>query len=62
MIGQHSVADFECYRLEYGVPVTQQLTRSGAELIAGDLNPMLLEGTWGGNLVLLSAFDPALAR
>jgi len=100
MIGQHNIADFERYRQAYGVPVTQQLTRAGAELIAGDPSPAVLEGTWpwnwttiirfpsieaarawhaspeyaplqqarrerfsqGGNLVLVAAFDPALAR
>ncbi len=100
MIGQHSIADFERYRQEYGVAVTKQLTRSGAEVIGGDPNPTVLEGTWpwnwttiirfpsveaarawhgspeyaplkkarrerltqGGNLVLVAAFDPALAR
>ena len=99
MIGQHRIAGFERYRQEYGVPVTQQLVRAGAELIGGDPAPVVLEGNWawnwttiirfprmeavrswydspeyaplkksrreqltqGGNLVLVTAFNPALA-
>ena len=100
MIGQHNIEDFERYRQAYGVPVTQQLARVGAEVIGGDPLPVVLEGAWGwnwttiirfpgheavrewydspeyaplkmarrekltrgGNLVLVRAFDPALAR
>ena len=56
MIGQHRIADFERYRQEYGVPVTQQLVRAGAELIGGDPAPVVLEGTWDWNWTTIIRF------
>jgi len=45
MVGQISVKDIPVYLERYAAPVAEQLHARGAEILAGDMSPQVLEAT-----------------
>ena len=59
VIGQIAVKDYGEYLTKYGIPVLEQLSSVGAEVIVGTPEADLLEGEWSGNWTVVLKFpDP----
>ena len=59
MVGQISVKDIPVYLERYAAPVAEQLHARGAEILAGDMSPQVLEGDWPGNWTFIVKFPSA---
>jgi uncharacterized protein (DUF1330 family) len=59
MMAQIDVKDLKVYIEEYGMPVFQQFTEAGAEVLVATPEAQVLEGEWSGNWTVIAKFPSA---